>query len=111
MLTWSNSGFSVHAGVMIKAGDRQGLERLLRYCARPALSLKRLSYKPEENLVAYRTDGTDTGKPKALKFEPVEFIRRYALLAPPPNKCPVLSPARIASSTQRGIMGVGLCAG
>jgi len=28
-------GFSVDAGVCIKAVDRAGLERLLRYCARP----------------------------------------------------------------------------
>jgi hypothetical protein len=29
------SGFSVHAGVSIRADDRKGLERLLRYAARP----------------------------------------------------------------------------
>jgi hypothetical protein len=28
-------GFSVDAGVRIEAADRAGLERLLRYCARP----------------------------------------------------------------------------
>ena len=64
----------------------KGLERLLRYCARPALSLKRLSYQPEKNIAVYRTDGRDTGKPRTLYIEPVEFLRRFALLAPPPNK-------------------------
>ena len=29
------SGFNVHAGVMVRAGDREGLERLCRYGARP----------------------------------------------------------------------------
>jgi hypothetical protein len=29
------SGFNVHAGVTVRAGDREGLERLCRYCARP----------------------------------------------------------------------------
>jgi hypothetical protein len=33
----------VHAGVVIEAGDRAALERLVRYLLRPALSLKRLS--------------------------------------------------------------------
>ena len=36
------SGFNVHAGVMVRAGDREGLERLCRYGARPPFSLERL---------------------------------------------------------------------
>jgi len=35
-------GFSVDAGVRIKAPDRAGLERLLRYCARPPFAIDRL---------------------------------------------------------------------
>ena len=38
MLGWEHSsGFSLHAEVWVPAGDRAGLERLLRYCARPIL--------------------------------------------------------------------------
>jgi hypothetical protein len=37
------SGFNVHAGVTVRSGDREGLERLCRYGARPPLSLVRLS--------------------------------------------------------------------
>jgi len=37
------AGFSLHAGVAAKAHDRQKLERLSRYIARPAVSEKRLS--------------------------------------------------------------------
>lgn len=34
---WGHGGvFSLRAGVLIEAADRSGLERLLRYCARPA---------------------------------------------------------------------------
>ncbi len=36
-------GFNVHAGITVEAGDRQGLERLCRYGARPPFSLERLS--------------------------------------------------------------------
>ncbi len=32
------NGFNIHAGVMVRAGDREGLERLCRYGARPACS-------------------------------------------------------------------------
>jgi hypothetical protein len=29
------SGFNVHAGATVRSGDREGLERLCRCCARP----------------------------------------------------------------------------
>jgi hypothetical protein len=32
-------GFSIHAGVTVHAADKNGRERLIRYCARPALSI------------------------------------------------------------------------
>ena len=35
-------GLSVDAEVRIEAHEREGLERLLRYCARPAFALERL---------------------------------------------------------------------
>jgi copper homeostasis protein CutC len=42
MLTWQGSaGFSVDASVRIKGEDRAGIERLVRYCARPPFALER----------------------------------------------------------------------
>ena len=39
MGTWDHAeGFSLDASVRVETNDRQGLERLLRYCARPALA-------------------------------------------------------------------------
>lgn len=35
-------GFSLHAAVCCEADDRQGLERLFRYIARPALAYERV---------------------------------------------------------------------
>ena len=49
-----NSGFSADASVRIRAKDRAGLERLLRYCAPPAFSLERLSRRLEGERVVYR---------------------------------------------------------
>ena len=40
-------GFSLHAGVAAEAHERQKLERLCRYIARPAISEKRLSISPQ----------------------------------------------------------------
>ena len=43
MLTWDHGGgFSLDASVRIEAQDRSGLERLIRYCARPPFALERL---------------------------------------------------------------------
>jgi hypothetical protein len=42
MLGYKHSGFSVDTSVCIAAHDRAGLERLLRYCARPPFALERL---------------------------------------------------------------------
>lgn len=53
MLSWPHSGFSLNAEVRIEPKDREGLERLLSYCLRPAISVKRLTYFPEKNIVRY----------------------------------------------------------
>ena len=42
MLEWENSGFSLNANLRIEAHDREGLERLIRYCARPVFASERL---------------------------------------------------------------------
>jgi len=42
MLSWNTSGFSLDASVLIDAQDRHGLERLIRYCARPIFASSRL---------------------------------------------------------------------
>ncbi len=43
MLTWDHGGgFSLDASVRIEATDRSGIERLIRYCARPPFALERL---------------------------------------------------------------------
>jgi hypothetical protein len=54
MLAWRDSGgFSVDASVRLAARDRQGVERLARYCARPSFSSARLDRLSAETL-AYR---------------------------------------------------------
>src|SRR3989442_3562642 len=45
------AGFNLHGNVAIGPRDRKRLERLLRYAARPALALERLSRLPDGRLV------------------------------------------------------------
>ncbi|MCP3936045.1 MAG: transposase, partial [Actinomycetia bacterium] len=78
------SGFSLHAGVVVPANDRQRLERLCRYVGRPPVATQRLS-KLEDGRLLYELrhrwrDGTTH-----VAFEPLELIDRLAALVPPPR--------------------------
>jgi hypothetical protein len=86
MLSWDHSGFSLHAATAVAADDRAALERLLYYCARPAISAKRLTYKKEESLALYDTKDNRSGRSLRLEFPAVDFIGRLARLIPPPRK-------------------------
>jgi hypothetical protein len=75
-------GFSVHAGTGVAAGNRVGLEKLLRYCARPAVSLERLSRLPDGRF-AYRVKHPIGGKTHRI-MEPMEFMARLASIVAKP---------------------------
>jgi hypothetical protein len=77
-------GFDVHAGVVVSGTDREGRERLLRYCARPPLSLERLSVTAE-GLVAYRLRKPWNPSQTHRVMTPVQFMARLAALVPPPR--------------------------
>ena len=91
MLGYQHSGFSVDAGVCIEAHDRAGLERLLRYCARPPFSMVRLRKAGSELVYRcakqYSEPSSDKRGAKAdeLTLSPLELIDRIAALVPPPR--------------------------
>ena len=84
MLAFKHSGFSVNAGVRIEAQDRAGLERLLRYCARPPFALERLRQWGAE-LVYHCPKPQSGGKQADLVLSPLALIERIAALVPPPR--------------------------
>ncbi|MCH7530511.1 MAG: transposase [Gemmatimonadetes bacterium] len=117
MLNWQASGgFSIDASVHIPARDRAGgLERLLRYCARPPFALERLEATGDgasggEHII-YRLAHPAPGGTTALSLTPLEFLERLALLIHPPRihrhgsyldlptRPPPLSPARAVPSS------------
>jgi hypothetical protein len=52
MRAWAHDGgFSVDGSVLIEGADRTGLERLLRYCARPPFALEHLHQRDTDHLV------------------------------------------------------------
>jgi hypothetical protein len=77
-------GFDLHAAVAVAADDREGLESLCRYIARPAVAQTRLELLDEDRVrVALRhpwRDGTTH-----LEFEPLELIGRLAAFVPRPR--------------------------
>lgn len=85
MAGWDHGGgFSVDAAVRIEGNDRAGLERLLRYCARPPFALERLQQRDAGHLVYHcpkpRPDG-----PADPVLTPLELIDRIAALVPRPR--------------------------
>jgi Putative transposase len=77
-------GFSLHANTHIPAHRRDQLERLIRYTARGAMSLERLTQDANGDLLYTFThpwsDGT-TG----IKLSPLELLEKLAALVPLPH--------------------------
>ena len=106
--TWAHGGgFSVHAGVLIDADDRAGLERLIRYCARPAFASERLEWactiqgsgegegsescsaistRVSEPRVRYTLPKPRPDGSTELVLTPLELLDRLAELIPPPRR-------------------------
>jgi hypothetical protein len=89
-------GWSVDASVTIPGWDRHGLERLVRYCARPPLSQGRLGRLNAETLV-YNLRRPTPGGHTELILTPLELLDRLAHLLTPPRLhkhryCGVLAP-------------------
>jgi hypothetical protein len=78
------SGFSVHAGVAIRAGDRKTLERLCRYASRPPLALERLAELPDGRL-SYRLKTPWRNGTTHVIFERLDFMGKLAALIPYPR--------------------------
>ena len=66
-------GFSLHANVRIRRGERDRLERLCRYVARPALSTERLSLSKQGNVLLHLRRPWRDGTTR-LVFEPLTFL-------------------------------------
>jgi len=94
MLGYKHSGFSVDTSVCIAAQDRAGLERLLRYCARPPFACERLRKAGRELVYRCAKQHSEPGshphnkrgaKADEITLTPLELIDRIAKLVPPPR--------------------------
>ena len=78
------AGFSLHAGVVAKAHQRDKLERLCRYISRPTVSEKRLSLT-STGKIRYELKTPYRNGTTHVIFEPIDFIARLAALVPKPR--------------------------
>jgi len=78
------AGYTLGAGVSVRASDRVGLERLCRYILRPPLAKGRLERREDGTVVVGLkrawSDGTT-----ALELTPSELVEKLAALVPPPH--------------------------
>jgi hypothetical protein len=85
MMCWEHGGgFSLEASVRIRDTDRAGLERLLRYCARPPFALEHLHTLDAEHLL-YHNPKPRSDSPRELVLTPLELIDKIAALIPLPR--------------------------
>jgi len=87
MLGWDHGGgFSVDAAVRVPAWDRAGLERLLRYGARPLFASERLAWAEFDQRLVYQLPKPRPNGQTMLSLTPLEFLDHLAALIPPPRK-------------------------
>jgi hypothetical protein len=77
-------GFDLHAGIAVRAGARERLERLCRYALRPAVGQERLRLSPDGQVVLELRRRWANGTTH-LVFDPVELLERLAALVPRPR--------------------------
>jgi len=77
-------GFDLHANTTVKAGDREGLEKLLRYLLRPAIAKDRLTLLDDGRILVELKNKWADGTTHLL-YEPIEFLEKIAAIIPRPH--------------------------
>jgi hypothetical protein len=81
-------GFDLHAARAVSAQhseDRQRLEALLRYCARPPISDERLRFDVNGNVILRLKTPWRDGSTHVV-YDPLDFVAKLAALVPRPHK-------------------------
>lgn len=84
LLSWRNTGFSVHNTVTVEPEDPAATERLARYLLRPPLSLDRMSRTPEGTVIYRRKASSRFGRAET-PFDPMDFLARLLMHIPQPK--------------------------
>jgi hypothetical protein len=85
LLSWRNSGFSVHNRTTVYPNDTDGLHKLACYLMRAPVNLSRLRFDPASAMLVYEPKRGDPLDDDALT-DPLEFLARVLIHIPEPNK-------------------------
>jgi hypothetical protein len=80
----SYRGFSLHANVSCLAEEREKLEHMVRYIARPPVAMDRL-HRRNDGLITYRLKKKYRDGTEQLLFSPLELMEKLAALVPRPR--------------------------
>ena len=80
----SLGGFSLHANTSVQAEEKDRLEKLCRYVARPPIAEMRLSESSDGGIIYHFKRQWNDGT-QAVYFTPLEFIEKLVALIPPPR--------------------------
>ena len=75
-LCYASRGFSLHAATRVEAGDKDGLERLCRYVARPPLAAGSLSQLSDE-MLSFKLKTPWSDGTTHLMLSPMELIELW----------------------------------
>ncbi len=78
-------GFSLHAETAFHGWQREKIERLLRYIARPPVANDRVTLTPDGQVLYRLKRAYDDGTTHLL-FSPTEFLEKLAAIVPQPRK-------------------------
>lgn len=84
MLSYDQSGFSLDAKVRIESWDKDGLERLIRYCARPPFASENLRWNGR--MLSYRFPKPSRTGQLSMQLEPLDFLERISRFIPYPRR-------------------------
>jgi len=82
-------GWNLHAGVRVAPLDRDGLERLCRYLARPPVGRERLEEQPDGSVLLHLKKAWSDGT-AAIHLSRSELLQRILAVVPPPRSNEVL---------------------
>jgi hypothetical protein len=91
LLSWQNTGFSVHNSVTVGPAEPSGTERLARYLLRPPVSLERMSWDPD-GAVLYRRKAGSRSAGSQIPFDPMDFLARLLMHIPQCQFAPKFPP-------------------
>jgi len=83
-LVAANSGFSLHAGVSMAGNERDKIEKLCRYIARPAIALERLHLNQRGEVVYVLKKPYSDGTTHIVMTQ-LELLERLAAIVPRPR--------------------------